>query len=83
MHFLKELCLVRIYEIIVKTINIASDRRRDLNSDKVKSSVIIVAVQYILEYCQTEAGTADFFCAIVALIILLSRPLKFIASSET
>lgn len=67
MHLLTELCLVRTYEIIVKTVNVASDRRKDMNSDKVKSSVIIVAVQCILEYCQTEVGTADFFCAIVVL----------------
>ena len=67
---------------MVKTVNATSDRKKSLNSDKVKSSVIIVAAVDILEHWQTAVRIADLSSAIVTLVILLSRALKFIASSE-
>lgn len=56
--------------------------KKCLNGDEAKNSVTIVLVQDILEYCLTDRGTVDLSSVSVALIVLLSRPLKFIASSE-
>lgn len=56
---------MRIYVIMVKIVNATSDRKKSLNSDKVKSSVIIVAAVDILEHWQTAVRIADLSSAIV------------------
>lgn len=61
-----------IYEIMVKTVNVASDKKNGLISEKVQSSMIIVAVQSRSESCQTAVGIDDLSSAIVAFVILLS-----------
>lgn len=61
---------------MIKTVNVASDRRKGLISEKIQRSVIIVSVQDRSEYCQTAVGIAGLSSVIVGLLNFLSRPLK-------
>ena len=67
---------------MIKAVSVASDKRKDLISEKVKSLIIRRSVQDRPEYCQTAVTIAGLSSAIVGLVNLLSRPLKFVANSE-